>query len=50
MAQHLQKLRVVKDQTDHQNFSTILGQEETLEISEKAETAHSLFLLNGCVY
>lgn len=50
MEQHLKRLSVVKDYTCHQNFSTILGHEKALEISEKEEKTHGLYLLNGCVY
>lgn len=43
MAGYLQRLRVV-DCTYHQNFLTILGQEEALEISEKKEKTQPLFM------
>lgn len=48
MAGHLQRLRAV-DCTYHQNFLTILGQEEALEISEKKEETQPLFMEWLCV-
>lgn len=48
MARHLQRLRAV-DCTYHQNFLTILGQEEALEISEKKEETASVYGMTVCI-